>query len=180
MTVSLDIFEKALIYAINKHSGQIRKGNSMPYICHPFSVMQKIFNNKESKNIYLLATASVLHDVAEDCFEDSKEGLKEIENLFGIQVASIVSELTIDKEQSKILGKKEYLVQKMNGMSTYALAIKLCDRLDNCSDLNMMDDKFRKYYTNQTRYILSKLDRHLTATHIKLINDINNMLNSYN
>ena len=180
MLVTLEVFEQALVYAINKHKGQVRKGDGRPYILHPMSVMNRIFNNKISKNIYFLAVAAILHDVAEDCFENPQDGIKEIFEIFGPHIASLVAELTLDKSQYEKIGKKEYLAQELNHMSSYALAIKLCDRLDNCSDLNTMDEKFKIYYVDQTRYILSKLDRHLTATHKKLIIQIEEMLDSYN
>ena len=177
MIVTLEVFEQALVYAINNHSGQTRKGgNNMPYIFHPFSVAQRIFHNKISKNIYFLATAAILHDTV----EDTDATIKDIFEIFGPHIASLVAELTLDKSQYEKIGKKEYLAQELNHMSSYALAIKLCDRLDNCSDLNSMDEKFKIYYVEQTRYIISKLDRHLTATHKKLLVQIEHMLDSYN
>jgi (p)ppGpp synthase/HD superfamily hydrolase len=183
-TVTLETFERALIYAIQKHSGVTRKGVDAvgfrrPYILHPLSVMQRIFNNKVSKNIYLLATAAVLHDVVEDCFEDRNEGLGEIAKLFGWNIAAIVDELTLDKEKYKTIGKKEYLAQELNIMSSYALAIKLCDRLDNVSDLDTMPEDFRNNYIAETEYILGKLNRKLSDSHRKLIAEIYLTLESY-
>ncbi len=191
--ITLEIFEKALIFAVKAHSGQIRKGvdedgfsrpyilhplHCLPvsYILHPLNVMQKIFNNKVSKNIYLLASAAILHDSLEDVEWVTLEMITE---LFGEQIASLVDELTINKEESKKIGKKDYLVNKMNSMSSYALAIKLCDRLDNVSDLETMDKDFRNYYVKQTNYILGKLDRKLSNVHKKLIEEIYSTINKY-
>lgn len=177
MEITLETFERAAIFAVNAHSGQTRKGgDKRPYICHPFSVMLRIFNNKASKNMYLLACAALLHDTVEDV---EWVTIEVIFKEFGPQIASLVAELTLDKSQYEKIGKKEYLAQELNVMSSYALAIKLCDRLDNCSDLDTMDEDFRKYYIKQTRYILSKLDRHLSPTHKRLIKQINDMLDSY-
>ena len=176
MLVTLETFERAMIFAIKAHSGQNRKGDGRPYILHPFSVMQKIFNNKQSKNMYLLATAAILHDTVEDVDWVTNEVIYE---MFGPHVASLVAELTLDKSQYEKIGKKEYLAQELNHMSSYALAIKLCDRLDNLSDLNTMDKNFREYYIKQTEYILSKLDRKLSQSHRNLITQIHNMMDSY-
>lgn len=176
-TVTLETFERAMIYAIQKHSGVTRKGVDAvgfrrPYILHPLSVMQRIFNNKVSKNIYLLACAALLHDVVEDCFENRQEGLAEIAKLFGYSIAAIVDELTLDKEKYKLIGKKEYLAQELNIMSSYALAIKLCDRLDNVSDLATMPEDFRNNYVAETEYILGNLNRKLSDMHRKLVAEI--------
>lgn len=174
MLVKIDgsLFEKAMLYSIEKHSGQTRKGNGMPYFIHPFNVMKRIFDNKESKNMYMLGIACLLHDVLEDCYdtpEERLEGLLEMVKIFGPQIAGIVDELTLDKEQYAIIGKKEYLAQELNEMSSYALAIKLCDRLENICDTKHMDHKFKRYYVEQTLYILAKLDRRLTPTHENLV-----------
>ena len=141
--------------------------------------MQLIFNNKVSKNIYLLACAALAHDVAEDCFENPEDGIKEIFEIFGPHIASLVAELTLDKEKYKTIGKKEYLTQELNTMSSYALAIKLCDRLDNVSDLRTMDADFRTYYIDQTKYVLGNLDRKLSKTHRNLISEIYLTMESY-
>lgn len=175
MKSTAETLEKALIFAITAHKGQVRKGNGRPYILHPISVMSRIFANKESKNMYMLACAAILHD----CIEDTEVTLEDIIKEFGPQVAAIVDELTLDKSQYEAIGKKEYLAQELNIMSSYALAIKLCDRLENVCDMKDMDEKFQQYYTKQTRYILSKLNRHLSETHKNLIKQIEGECSKY-
>jgi (p)ppGpp synthase/HD superfamily hydrolase len=176
------LLEDAIIYAVNKHKGQKRKGSGLPYIVHPLAVMKRVFDNKESKNMFLLAIASVLHDCIEDCYEtmeEKKAGLHEIATIFGFQVASLVEELTLDKSQYGSLGKKEFLAIKMNAMSSYALAIKLCDRLENVCDMKSMNEKFKKRYVTETWYILNNLNRKFSPSHIKLIEEIKEILNQY-
>jgi myo-inositol-1(or 4)-monophosphatase len=176
------LLEDAIIYAVNKHKGQKRKGSGLPYIVHPLAVMKRVFDNKESKNMFLLAIAAINHDVIEDCYEtmeEKKAGLHEIATIFGFQVASLVEELTLDKSQYGSLGKKEFLAIKMNAMSSYALAIKLCDRLENVCDMKSMNEKFKKRYVTETWYILNNLNRKFSPSHIKLIEDIKDVLNQY-
>src|ERR1700744_4219728 len=92
--INAELFEDAIIYAVEKHRGQRRKGvdifgNRKPYILHPMSVMMRIFANKESKNMYMLAIAALLHDVVEDCYKTKEEklaGLLEIAIKFGPQI----------------------------------------------------------------------------------------------
>jgi (p)ppGpp synthase/HD superfamily hydrolase len=175
MNVSFETFEYALEFAIEKHKGQVRKGNKTPYILHPFSVINKIIENKESKNTYLLGTVAALHDVVEDC----GISLKEISEKFGYYVAAMVEELTSDSDKISSMGKANYLLFKMNKMSSYALVIKLCDRLDNVSDLDKVSKKFKEKYIEETNYILNNLDRKLSKTHEKLIRQIRDKINSF-
>jgi len=53
---------------------------------------------------------------------------------FGEIVMNLVEELTSDKEKLEISGKEEYLIDKMLSMSSWALVIKLSDRLHNLND----------------------------------------------
>ena len=185
--MTAELLEDAMIFAIEAHRGQRRKGvdaNGIkrPYIMHPFSVMSRIFANKVSKNMYMLAIACLIHDYIEDCCEtkeDKIKGLLIITEKFGPHVSALVDELTLDKEKYKTIGKKEYLSQHINIMSPYALAIKLCDRLDNICDMKDMDDNFRYKYVPETWYIINRLDRHLTTSHKNLIEQIKTELGKY-
>jgi len=102
--------------------------------------------------------------------EDCGVTLKKIAKKFGHHVASLVEELTLDKSKYQTIGKTEYLCQEVLKMSSYALCIKLCDRLDNVRDMKKMPDSFKTRYTTETLKILEALkDRKLTKTHKKLI-----------
>ena len=172
--VNNSVFEKALIFAVKKHKGQTRKGNKLSYIIHPMRVAVLLQSIKESKNIPLLMTVSLLHDTAEDCGVK----LSTIARLFGHAVASLVEELTLDKRKYETLGKTEYLCQEVLKMSSYALCIKLCDRLDNVRDMKNMSESFRSKYRAETREILNRLKgRKLTKTHTKLIKLIEKEIN---
>lgn len=164
----------AISFAAKKHKGQKRKGNNAPYILHPIRVMSHLYYAKlGTKNLILLMICCVLHDVVEDC----DVTIKEIAKLFGYKVASIVEELTSDKKECDIQGKTKYLSNKMFNMSSYALCIKLADRLDNISDSPAQKT------LKETELILSYLEngtdgvgRKLTNTHKFLINLIREKL----
>ena len=70
----------------------------------------------------------------------------------------------------------------MKNMSSWALVIKLCDRLDNVSDLMNSDEKFRNRYARETIDILNYLlsNRELSDTHINIIKSILTRLNNCN
>jgi (p)ppGpp synthase/HD superfamily hydrolase len=176
MKITANTLELALLFSIEKHKGQVRKGDGRPYILHPISVLLTLGRIKKSKNHLLLAIASVLHDTVEDC----NVSLQEIADNFGYNVAAIVDELTSDKEEIEKVGKKEYLLNKMLTMSTYALCIKLCDRLDNLSDMDSMPNKFIKRQIVDTKFILDGLKKSkLTATHKEIIKLINKKIKAY-
>lgn len=168
--LSAKTLEQAIIFAALKHTGQFRKGDNRPYILHPLSVLLTLEKIKKSKNKFLLAVACILHDVVEDC----DVTLEEIEEEFGSDVAAIVEELTSDKDAIKEQGKENYLLDKMLHMSSYALCIKLVDRLDNIRSMESMDKKFQKKLIAQTRFILDSLkeQRKLTGTQKKLVTEI--------
>lgn len=167
MKITQELFEKAVKFATEKHKGVVRKGDGRPYIMHPMSVMTTLLAIKKSNNALLLAIVALLHDVVEDC----DVTLEEIAKEFGWQVASLVGELTSDPAEIKRLGKTEYLKQKMSVMSSYALRIKLCDRLDNVKDMKSMNVSFQKKQIDATAEIIVALAtrRKLTKTHKAII-----------
>jgi myo-inositol-1(or 4)-monophosphatase len=170
--INNEMLDRAIIFATKAHAGITRKGDGRPYIMHPLSVAQRVFEYVPTKTL-LKAVVAVNHDVVEDCYQDNiQEGLRIIREEFGEEVASMVAELTLEKAKYKSIGKKEYLLQELNTMTDDALDVKLCDRWENVYDMKSMDDEFKLYYCEQTRYILSKLTRELTQTHMRLIRKI--------
>lgn len=171
MKNSPELLEQALLFALTRHKGARRKGDGRPYILHPFSVVNRLFLYKESDSIYLLASAAVLHDLV----EDTNTELIEIAEKFGYVVAQLVEELTSNKEKIQEVGKTEYLCQKMTKMSSWALVIKLIDRLDNVEDAGKMPKDFQDNLTTETTSILSYIElnrKKLTQTHLRLISAI--------
>ncbi len=164
----------ALDFAREKHKGQLRKDGS-EYIVHPMRVAKYVFQFKESNHIETLITSAYLHDT----LEDTNTTYYELVNVFGPQIASIVLELTTDVDLKNEIGKTKYLSIKMKNMSSWALVVKLCDRLDNVSDLLNSDDKFRVRYAKETFDILEYLlnNRKLSKTHLNIIKCIIDKLN---
>ena len=166
--------EEALQYATQAHAGQTRAGGA-PYNSHPISVADSIKQYKKSHNLDALISAALLHDTVEDT-DTTHEALHD---LFGGLVASLVQELTSDKEKIQQMGKADYLAQKMAAMSSYALVIKLADRLDNVQDIaTAKTPEWRAKYRAETEKILDYIEKHraLSGTHQKLIELIRNKL----
>jgi len=169
--ITAEVLQKVMLFALKKHKGQIRKGDGRPYIMHCMSVMTKLRGIKKSKNAFLLAAGSMLHDTKENC----GVSIKKISKKFGPQVAALVEEVSTDKVLCKAMGKGKYLAEKMIKMSHYALTLKLVDRWDNVEDLVDVTEEFRTKYIEETKYIISELELkrpNLSKTQLKIIENI--------
>ena len=64
-------------------------------------------------------------------------------------------------------------------MSSYALAIKLADRLYNVRDTKSMPETFRDKYFTETKTVIATLDanRKLTKSQLYLANKIKEVIN---
>lgn len=172
------MINNALQFAKEKHKNQIRKFSKKTYIEHPLNVAKIILENKESHKIEELISAAILHDT----LEDTDTTTTELKKLFGELITSLVTQLTSNKKEINKLGKKEYLAEKMSNekkMSSWALVIKLADRLDNLSDINLMSENFKNKSIKETLFIINKIEetRKLSNTHKKLIKKIKEKLN---
>lgn len=170
--------EEALQFATKAHAGQTRSGGE-PYITHPMRVADSIKQYKKSHNLDALINAALLHDTLEDT-DTTHEALQD---LFGGLTASLVKELTSDPEQIKKMGKANYLAHKMAAMSSYALVIKLADRLDNVRDIaTAKTPEWRAKYKKETEQILNYIEktRALSKTHRIFIDLIRNKLSEIN
>jgi guanosine-3',5'-bis(diphosphate) 3'-pyrophosphohydrolase len=164
----------ALVYAAKAHSGQTRSDNT-PYIAHPERVAASVMKFKKSRNIDALVSAAYLHDT----IEDTRTTKEDLEKMFGVLVASLVQELTSDKDEIEKVGKTNYLAQKMKKMSSYALVIKLADRLDNVQDIKTAKNAaWRDKYKKETLSVLNYIEKErlLSKTHMKIIAAIRHKL----
>lgn len=158
---------QALKYAELAHSGQ-QRSDGAPYITHPVRVADTVLAHKKSKNIAALLSAAYLHDT----IEDTNTTHEDLEKMFGGLVASLVLELTSNTEKIKEMGKAAYLAKKMAVMSSYALVIKLADRLDNVQDIaTARTPEWRAKYKAETLHLLDYIEanRVLTGTHQRII-----------
>ena len=155
---------KALDFAKERHKGQKRKFLDTDYFYHPVAVSLGLQQHyEEGEEDWEVISAGVLHDT----IEDTNTTYEELKEEFTTRVADLVQELTIDKEEKKKVGKKEYLTKHMSNMSDEALLIKLIDRLDNVYGLHQKEVpiKFVKWYLKETEYILKNIRREFKEYH---------------
>ena len=59
----MNVFDKAIEFAVKAHGGMFRKGGSIPYIVHPLEVAASAVGFTDDPEIL---AAAVLHDTVED------------------------------------------------------------------------------------------------------------------
>lgn len=159
---------KAIQFASAKHDGQKRKGTGLPYITHPIIVAYLLAKYKQSKRLEELMAAAILHDT----LEDTDTNFIELATEFTPFVAGLVLELTSDEKEIKKIGKNEYMKIHLCGMSSYALTLKLVDRLSN-----IMDEPSDKYKKDTLELVMHlEQNRKLSLTQIEIIDEIRRVL----
>lgn len=170
--------DEVLQFAKEKHAGQ-KRDNGVDYIVHPIRVAKLVddYKGKYSSNRKVLFAAAVLHDTIEDTYTSYRE----LAERFGDYVASLVLELSTAKVACNYIGKAQYLADKMEHMTSYALTIKLADRLDNVSDMEGCSESKKQKTISDTYYILHHLEKHrkLTESQTKLKDAIYKELANY-
>lgn len=113
----------AIVYASEKHNGQVRKGTQIPYIAHILEVSNYLeWGGCEEDTVI----AGILHDT----IEDTDATVEELNELFGARVADLVAHETEDKTKSW----KERKQATIDGLKTAPMQVKqICcaDKLSN-------------------------------------------------
>lgn len=145
---------KALEFAAEKHRDQRRKGvEASPYINHPIQVAETLATVGEVGDLTTLM-AALLHDT----IEDTTTSPEELETLFGAEVASVVREVTDDKNLPKA-ERKRLQVEHSPHMSDRAKMIKVADKTCNVRDIGARppadwDEQRRLEYFDWARQVV--------------------------
>lgn len=168
-----DRIKKAHEFAKEKHKDQKRKFTGENYLTHLENTANLLWSVEEDAEIDMLV-AALLHDVV----EDTSTSLKEVDQNFGPTVMKLVEELTTDNEKQTTEGKDVYLTGKIEKMSEKAFTIKLCDRLDNVMGLKdkSVPLKFKLRYIDETKYIITNLNRDINVIQKHLLDRIKSMI----
>ena len=167
---------KAFDYANALHEGQ-QRASGEAYISHPIAVAEIVGSlGLDTDSI----CAALLHDTVEDCAD--KTDLKEIEKIFGKDVAMLVDGLTKivmlqvdDKEEAHIETLRKMLLAMSNDVRV--IFIKLCDRLHNMRTLDAKPDAKRRLTALETMQVYAPLAHRLGIHKIKL--ELENLSLSY-
>ena len=121
----------AISFAAAKHSKQRRKDvDASPYINHPLQLAHVLATEGGVTDVETLM-AAVLHDTV----EDTETSYEELVDAFGETVASVVMEVTDNKNLVKSV-RKERQVEHAPHMSERAAQVKLADKTCNLRDVD--------------------------------------------
>ena len=129
----MELIDRAVEYARNKHKEQKRKDGS-PYIIHPLAVAEIVTEMG-------LDTDAILGALLHDCIEDTDASHDDIAKLFGETVAELVegvTKLTRADFSSTEEAQMENLRKMFMAMSKdiRVVLIKIADRLHNMRTRN--------------------------------------------
>ncbi len=156
--------EKAYELAAKAHEGQLRRSGD-PYIIHPLAVAE-ILAELEMDTATIIA--ALLHDVV----EDTELTIDDIENMFGEEVAVLVSGVT-KLEQIDFSTREERQVENIRKMflamakDVRVILIKLADRLHNMRTLKYQPEDRRKEIARETLEIFAPLANRIGLNTIK-------------
>jgi (p)ppGpp synthase/HD superfamily hydrolase len=121
-------FQKALLFAAQKHAGQARKVSTIPYIAHLMAVASLVLEAGGDED---LAIAGLLHDVVEDC--GGKKMLQQVRRRFGARVATIVDGCTdtyvIPKPAWR--DRKQAYLSRLKNEGSDTRLVSAADKLNN-------------------------------------------------
>lgn len=131
------LLNKAIIFAVEEHAGQVRKGTDLPYIVHPLEVMTILGAMHVDAEVM---AAGVLHDTV----EDTGATIDDIKANFGDRVAELVQGHTEDKSKSWEERKKEALEELRDApfdLKCLVMADKLSNMRAIARDYRQIGDK---------------------------------------
>ncbi|MEK4082801.1 HD domain-containing protein [Psychrobacillus sp. FSL K6-1415] len=118
------LVEKAIEFATIKHSGQMRKGTTIPYIMHPVSVG---FILKEERQSDEVVAAGILHDTLEDTH--TTEG--ELAEVFGNNILQLVKEASEPDKGLPWELRKQHTIDGLPEKTADMLYVIVADKLHN-------------------------------------------------
>lgn len=121
------LIEKAARVSVVAHSGQMRKGDDLPYIIHPFMVALKLAAYNFSNEII---AAALVHDV----LEDTDFGQEKLKEELGEEVLEIVKSVTNDDTLPWEEKKKRYIETVRSG-SVGVKAVAVADKIHNLESI---------------------------------------------
>ena len=163
-TADMDLIDKAVHYADDKHRQQKRKDGS-PYIIHPLAVAQIVAEMGLDQDAVL---GALLHD----CIEDTDASHEEIEKIFGTTVAELVEGVTkltranfstSEQEQMENLRKMFMAMSK----DIRVVLIKIADRLHNMRTMQYQAPEKQIKKCRETMDIYAPLAHRLGMQKIK-------------
>ena len=136
----MNIFDEAISFATEAHSGMYRKKSKTPYILHPMEAAAIAGTMTDDIEII---TAALLHDTV----EDTAVTIEEIKDKFGSRVADLVKSETEDKRE-ELPPDATWQVRKEESLevlkNTDDLGVKILWLSDKLSNMRSFYRKYKK------------------------------------
>jgi len=150
---NFDLVMRAAAYAAEQHRGDLRKGTTIPYLSHLWSVAALVLEHGGDDE---QVAAGLLHDVAEDHGGQAK--IDEISELFGPEVARLVAALSdslVDTSSGEVKPprreRKQQYLDHLASVDDRVALVSACDKLHNSrsivADLRMVGPKLWERFT---------------------------------
>lgn len=152
------LYQRAIRFAAEKHLENNQKvpGSNMPYVVHLSNVAMEIIIASfytDNFDLNFAVQLSLLHDV----LEDTSTKFKEVEKVFGKDIAKGVLALT-KKEELPKEEKMQDALKRIKLMAKEVWAVKLADRITNLQVPPRDWDNSKKVkYLQEAQLILSEL-----------------------
>ena len=127
------ILDKAIIFAVNAHRGQFRKGSDTPYILHPMEAAAIVGTMTADDEVL---AAAVLHDTV----EDTGTTIEQIREQFGERVAALVSAESENKREDQPAAStwKIRKVETIEHLKIAPIEVKMLTLGDKLSNIRSM------------------------------------------
>jgi (p)ppGpp synthase/HD superfamily hydrolase len=170
-------FERALLFATRKHSGQTRKGSTVPYVAHLLGVAGLVLEAGGDED---LAIAALLHDVVEDC--GGAPMLQQVRRRFGERVAHVVEDCTdtdLDPKPPWRQRKEDYIKHLRTADADVRL-VSAADKLHNARSVladyreigNSVWDRFQGKREGTLWYYRALLDEFKRKKANRVVNEL--------
>lgn len=131
----MDIKEKARLFAIQAHMGQVRKSEpDKPMIMHPIGVGQLLESFGYDDNV---VAAGYLHDVV----EDTKYTILDIEKEFGKDIADLVMGASEPNKSLSWEDRKRHTIEEAKKLPLRNKLVICADKINNLEDLFLKFEK---------------------------------------
>ena len=128
----MDVKQKAKEFAIKAHNGQKRKSDKeKPMIIHPINVANILKQYNFDDNVI---AAGYLHDVV----EDTKYELRDILEIFGDDISSLVEGASEPDKTLSWEERKQHTIDVVKQMDIRHKAIVCADKISNLEDLRIL------------------------------------------
>lgn len=129
-TLDTTLLDRAIVFAVQAHSGIERRGKGYPYIIHPLEAVEIVATMTADQE---LLAAAALHDTV----EDTEVTLEQIRAEFGDRIASLVADESDDETPESVSKEDSWHIRKKTTIDRLSRAsrdtkmVALGDKLSN-------------------------------------------------